>query len=68
MSHLFSPYLSEILTELLEALISLHGIKIYIYLCNAREVMLFLSGTINFAMKDLLQPVWTDFFSVLWTD
>ena len=29
------------------------------------EVILFLSGTINFTTKDWLQPVWTSFFHVV---
>ena len=62
MSIPFSPYLSQILTKLLEYLISLQGIKISIYVCNAREVILFLSGTINFTTKDWSAPV---FFCVV---
>ena len=53
------------LNELLETLISLQGIKIYIYVCNACEVILFLFGTINFTTKDQLQLVWTGFFCVV---
>ena len=40
--------------KLLETLISLQGITIYIYVCNLREVILFLFGTINFTTKDWL--------------
>ena len=65
MSLLFSPYLSQILTKLLEALISLQGITISIYVCNACEVILFLFGTINFTTKDRSQPVWTGFFRIV---
>ena len=65
LSLLFSPYLSQILTKLLETLISLQGIKISIYVCNARKVILFLFGTINFTTKDQSQPVWTGFFQVV---
>ena len=65
MSLPFSPYLSQILMKLLETLISLQGIKISIYVCNAREVILVLFGTINFTTKDRLQPVWTGFFRVV---
>ena len=65
MSLLFSPYLSQILTKLLETLISVQGIKISIYVCNALEVILVLFDTINFTTKDQSQPVWTSFFRVL---
>ena len=65
MSLLFLPYLSQILTELLEILISLQGIKISIHVCNASEVILFLFGTINFTTKDRSQLVWTGFFHVV---
>ena len=65
MSLPFSSYLSQILMKLLETLISLQGIKISIYVCNAHEVILFLFGTINFTTKDQLQPVWTSFFCVV---
>ena len=65
MSLPFSPYLSQILTKLLETLISLQGIKMYIYVCNAHEVILFLFGTINFTTKDWFQPVWTVFFYIV---
>ena len=65
MSFSFSPYLSQILTKLLETLISLQEIKISIYLCNAHEVILFLFGTINFTTKDRSQLVWTSFFCVV---
>ena len=51
--------------RLLENLISLQGIKISIYVCNAREVILFSFGTINFTTKDRLQLVWTGFFHVV---
>ena len=37
----------------------------FIYLCNAREVILFLFGTINFTTKDQLQLVWTGLFCVV---
>ena len=63
MSLLCSPYLSQILTELLETLTSLQGIKISIHICNLCEVILLLFGTINFTTKDWSQPVWTSFFS-----
>ena len=65
MSLPFSPYLSQILMKLLETLISLQGIKISIYVCNACEVLLFLFGTINFTTKNRLQPLWTSFFHVV---
>ena len=65
MSLLFLPYLSQILTKLLETLISLQGIKIYIYVCNVHELILFLFGTIKFTTKDQSQPVWTGFFQVV---
>ena len=65
MSLPFSLYLSQILTELLEALTSLQGIKLSIHLCNLCEVILPLFGTINFTTKNRLQPVWTDFFRVV---
>ena len=61
MSILFSPYLSQILTEVLETLISLQVTKMSIYVCNAREVILFLFGTINSTTKDQSQLVWTGF-------
>ena len=51
--------------KLLETLISLQGIKIYIHICNLHEVILFLSGTINFTTKSRSQPVWTGFFRVV---
>ena len=63
MSLPFSPYLTQILTTLLKSLITLQGIKISIYVCNSCEVILFLSGTINFTTTDRLQLVWTSFFS-----
>ena len=47
----FSPYLSQILTKLLETLTSLQEIKISIHICNLREVILFLFGTIKFTTK-----------------
>ena len=65
MSLLFLPYLSQVLIKLLETSISLQGIKISNYVCNAHEVILFLFGTINFTTKDWLQPVWTSFFCVV---
>ena len=65
MSLPFSPYLSQILTKLLENLTSLQGIKIFIHLCNLREVILVSSGTINFTTKNRSQPVWTGFFPVV---
>ena len=61
----FSPYLSQISMELLEILTDLHGIKISIHICNLCEVILFLSGTINFTTKDRSQPVWTGFFRIV---
>ena len=67
MSLPFLPYLSQILTKLLETLTSLQGIKISIHLCNLCEVILVLFGTINFTTKKQLQLVWTGFFG-LWTD
>ena len=67
MSLPFLPYLNEILMKLLKTLISLQGIKIFIYVCNAHEVMPFLFGTINFTTKDWSQLVWTGLF-VLWTN
>ena len=51
--------------ELLETLTSLWGIKIYIHICNSREVILFLFGTIHFTTKDWSQPVWTGFFRIV---
>ena len=65
MSLPFSPYLSQILTKLLENLTGLQGIKISIHLCNLREVILVLFGTINFTTKNRSQPVWTGFFRVV---
>ena len=53
--------LSQILTKLLETLISPQRIKISIY----HEVLLVLFGTINFTTKDRSQPVWTNFFHVV---
>ena len=65
MSLPFSPYLSQMLTKLLEILTSLQGIKLYIYLRNLCEVILPLFGTIKFITKNRLQPVWTGFFRVV---
>ena len=65
MSLPFLPYLSQILTKLLETLTNLQGIKISIYICNLREVILLLFGTINFTTKNRSQPVWTGFFRVV---
>ena len=65
MSFLFSPYLSQILTELLKFLISLQRIKISIYVCNVHEVIFFLFGMINFTTKDQMQLVGTGFFHVV---
>ena len=65
MSLPFLPYLSQILTELLETLTSLQAITISIHLCNLREVILVSFGTINFTTKNRLQPVWTGFFRVV---
>ena len=62
MSLLFSPYLSQSLTKLLETLISLQRIKISIYVCNACGVILFSFCTIYFTTKDQSQLVWTGFF------
>ena len=56
MSLPFSPYLSQILTKLLEILTSLQGIKISIHICNLCEVILLLFGTIDFSNK---KPVTT---------
>ena len=65
MSLPFLPYLSQILTELLETLTSLQRIKISIHICNLHEVILLLFGTINFTTKNRSQPVWTGFFPVV---
>ena len=65
MSLPFSPYLSQILTKLLETFTSLQGINLSIHLCNLREVILPLFGTINFTTKNRLQLVWTGFFRVV---
>ena len=65
MSLPFSPYLSQILTKLLEPLTSLQGITISIHICNLREVILLLFGAINFTTKSQSQPVWTGFFRVV---
>ena len=51
--------------KLLETLISLLRVKISIYVCKACEIILVLSGTINFTTKDQLQLVWTGFFWVV---
>jgi len=51
--------------ELLKFLISLQRIKISIYVCNVREVIISLFGTINFTTKDRSQPVWTGFFHIV---
>ena len=64
MSLLFSPYLNQILTKLLETLTSLQRIKIYIHICNLHEILL-LFGTINFTTKNQSQLVWTGFFPVV---
>ena len=65
MSLPFSPYLSQILPKLLETLTSPQRIEISIHLCNLHEVILLLSGTINFTKKDRSQLVWTGFFPVV---
>ena len=65
MSLPFSPYLSQILTKLLEILTSLQKIKISIHICNLHEVILLLFGTINFTKQNQSQPVWTGFFPVV---
>ena len=65
MSLPLSPYLSQILTKLLETLTGLRRIKISIHICNLREVILLLFGTINFTTKNRSQPVWTSFFQVV---
>jgi hypothetical protein len=52
MSFPFLPYLCQILTELLKILISLQRIKISIYVCNVREVIFRLFGTVNLIIKD----------------
>ena len=65
MSLPFSPYLSQILTELLETLTSLQRIKISIHICNLHKVILLSFGTINFTTKKRSQPVWTGFFPVV---
>ena len=65
MSLPFSPYLSQILTKLLETLTSLQRIKISIHICNLHEVILLLFGTINFTTKDRSQLVWTGFVPVV---
>ena len=59
------PYLSQILTKLLETLTSLQGIRISIHMCKLREVILLLFGTIYFTTKQRLQPVWSSFFWVV---
>ena len=65
MSLPFSPYLSQILTKLLETLTSLQGIKISIHICNLCEVILLLLGTVNFTTKNRSQLVWTGLFRVV---
>ena len=65
MSLPFSPYPSQFLTKMLGNLTSLQGIDISIHLCNLREVILLLFGTINFTTKNQLQPVWTGFLRVV---
>ena len=60
-----SPYLSQILTELLETLTSLQRMKISIHICNLNEVILLLFCTVNFTTKNRSQPVWTGFFPVV---
>ena len=65
MSLPFSPYLSQILTKLIEPLTSLQEIKISIHICNLREVILLLLCTINFTTENQLQLVWTGFFQVV---
>jgi hypothetical protein len=52
MSFPFSPYLVQILTELLKVLISLQRIRISIYVCNVHEVIFRLFGIVNFTIKD----------------
>ena len=64
-SPLFLLYLSQILTKLLETLISLQRIKISICVCNAREITLVLFDIINFTTKAQSQPVWTGFFCIV---
>ena len=49
----------------LRTLTSLQGITIPIHICNLREVILLLFGTINFTEKSRSQPVWIGFFRVL---
>ena len=65
MSLLFSPYLTQVLTKLLENLTSIQGIKVSIHICNLCEVILLLFCTINFTTKNRSQPVWTGFFRVV---
>ena len=65
MSLPFSPYLSQILTKLLETLTNPQGIKISIHICSLHEVILLLFSTINFTTKSRSQPVWTGFFPVV---
>ena len=65
MSLPFLPYLSQILTKLLETLTSLQEIKIYIHICNLHEVTLFSFGPINFTTKDRSQLVWTGFLRIV---
>ena len=64
----FLPYLSQILTELLEILISLQRIKISIHICNLCKVICRLFCMINFTTKDQSKLVWTGFFFGSWTD
>ena len=63
MSLLFSPYLSQILTKLLETLTSLQGIKISIHICNLREVVSLLFGEINFTTQRPVATGLDRFFS-----
>ena len=65
MSLLFLPYLSQILTKLLETLITLQRIKISICVCNACEIILVLFDTINFTTKAQSQLVLTGFFHIV---
>ena len=65
MSLPFSPYLSQILTKLLETSTSLQKIKISIHICNLHEVILLFFGTINFTTKNKSQSVRTGFFPVV---
>ena len=65
MSLPFLPYLSQILTKVLETLMNIQGIKISTYVCNAFELILVSFCTINFTIKDQLQLVWTSFFCIV---